>query len=79
MCKRAHLLTVCDEDAAGRWYTYRTVTIKKPFRLAIKPFWKQVRELNDKIPNLPCQSTVVERHLELSNGRNSGQHKYDWA
>ena len=53
-CKRAHLLTVCDEDAAERWYTYRTVTIKKPFRLAIKPFWKRVRELDDNAPNLPC-------------------------
>ena len=31
--KRAHLLTVCDEDAAKRWYTYRTVMIKSPFVL----------------------------------------------
>jgi hypothetical protein len=53
-CKRAHLLTVADEDASERWYTYRTVTIKKPHRLAIKPFWNRFRELDDKAPKLPC-------------------------
>ena len=28
-CKHAHFLTICDKDAAKRWYTYCTVTIKK--------------------------------------------------
>ena len=39
-CKCAHLLTVCDEDAAKQWYMYHTVAIKKASCLAIKPFWK---------------------------------------
>ena len=38
--KCANLLTVYEEDAAKRGYTYRTVTIKKPFRLTITLFWK---------------------------------------
>ena len=53
-CKRTHVLTVCDEDASELWYMHRTVTIKKPFYLAIKPFWKRIRQLNDKAQNLPC-------------------------
>jgi hypothetical protein len=54
----AHLLTVADEDAAKRWYMYCTVTIKKPRRLAIKPFWKSFRELDDKAPKLPCLKDI---------------------
>ena len=51
--KRADLLTVCNNDAAKRWYMYRTVTIKNQ-HLAIKPFWKQVRELDNIAPTLAC-------------------------
>jgi hypothetical protein len=65
-CKRAHLLTVCDEDAAERWYTYRTVTIKKPFRLSIKPFWKRVKELDDKAPNLPCLKDTANCPMDVT-------------
>ena len=53
-CKRAHLVTVCDKNDAERWYTYRIITTKKPFRLAIKPFWKQVREMDDKNQSISC-------------------------
>ena len=52
-CKYVHLLVVCDKDAAKRWYMYRTVTIKNQ-HLAIKPFWKQVRELDNIAPTLAC-------------------------
>jgi len=53
-CKRLHLLTVCDPDAAERHDQYMNVTLKKPQRLAIKPFHKRVKELDDLAPSLPC-------------------------
>ena len=37
-CKRTHFLAVCNEDAAERWYTYRTVTIEKPIVLQSNHF-----------------------------------------
>ena len=52
-CKRVHLLTVYDKDAAEHWHLYSTVMIRKHC-LAITPFWKRVRELDDKAPKLPC-------------------------
>ena len=53
-CKRLHLLTVCDQDAAERHMIYMNVTLKKPQRLAVKPFFKRVKELDDLAPSLPC-------------------------
>jgi hypothetical protein len=53
-CKRLHLLTVCDQDAAERHTIYMNVTLKKPQRLAVKPFFKRVKELDDLAPSLPC-------------------------
>ena len=45
-CKRTHLLTIYNETATKRWYSYRTVTIKKTNRPMIKLFWNRVRELD---------------------------------
>jgi len=53
-CKRLHLLTVCDQDAAERHTIYMNVTLKKPQRVAVKPFFKRVKELDDLAPSLPC-------------------------
>jgi len=53
-CKRDHLLTWCEQDAAERWKTYVNQNLKKPQRLAIKPFHKRLKELDDLVPDLPC-------------------------
>ena len=65
-CTCACLLTVCNEDAAKRWYTYYIVTTKKPFRVAIKPFCKQGRELSDKTPNLPCLKDIENCPMDIT-------------
>jgi hypothetical protein len=53
-CKRLHLLTVCDQDTAQQYTNYMNVTLKKPQRLAVKPFYTCVKELGDLAPSLPC-------------------------
>jgi len=53
-CKRLHLLTVCDKDAAERNIIYMTVTVRKAPRLPIKIFYKRIKELDDLAPSLPC-------------------------
>jgi hypothetical protein len=54
VCKRLHLLTVCDVDAAERSINYVNVTVKKAPRLNIKYFYKRIKELDDLTPSLPC-------------------------
>ena len=53
-CKRLHLLTVCDVDAAERSINYINVMIKKAPRLPLKYFYKRIKELDDLTPSLPC-------------------------
>ena len=53
-CKHQHLSTVCDQDAAERHYQYMMVTLRKPQRLLIKPFYKRIKELDDLAHLLPC-------------------------
>ena len=45
VCKRLHLLTVCDVDAAERSINYVNVTVKKAPRLNIKYFYKRINSL----------------------------------
>ena len=52
--KRQNVLTVCDQDAAERHYQYMMVTLGKPQRLLIKPFYKCIKELDDLANLLPC-------------------------
>ena len=47
-------MTVCDKDAAERGDNYKNVTVKKPQRLPIKPFYKRIKELDDLQVLLPC-------------------------
>jgi hypothetical protein len=72
-CKRLHLLTVCDQDAAERHDQYMNVTIKKPQRLPVKPFYKRLKELDELAPSLPClkdqpdcPSEVDRRNISMS-------------
>jgi len=53
-CKRLHLLTVCDEDAAERQQLYVHVNMKRGSMIKIKPFYKRVKEMDSKTPLLPC-------------------------
>ena len=63
--KRLHLLTVCDMDAAERHDQYMNVTLKKPQRLAIKPFYKRVKELDELAPSLPCLKDQLDCPAEV--------------
>ena len=53
-CKRAHLLTVADQDASERATNYNNVTVRKPDRLPFKYFHKRIKELDDLQKLLPC-------------------------
>mgnify|MGYP000875615735 FL=1 len=71
--KRLHLLTVCDADAAERHDQYMNVTLMKPRRLSIKPFYKRVKELDELAPHLPClkdqpdcPKEVERRNLQMT-------------
>ena len=58
-CKRLHLLTVCDEDAAERQRLYTEVCLKRDLKVKIKPFWKRMKEMDSKTPLLPCLKDKV--------------------
>ncbi len=53
-CKRLHLLTVCDEDAAERQQLYVHVNMRRGPFIKMKPFYKRVKEMDSKTPLLPC-------------------------
>ena len=53
-CKRLHPLTVCDEDVAERQCLYMAVNVKRASHLKIKPFYKRIKEMDQKTPSLPC-------------------------
>ena len=46
-CKRDYLLTWCEQDSAERSKNYVNVILEKPQRLAIKPFHKRLKELDE--------------------------------
>jgi hypothetical protein len=58
-CKRLHLLTVCDEDAAERQHLYRDVCLKRDPKIKIKTFWQRMKEMDKKTPLLPCLKDKV--------------------
>ena len=53
-CKRLHLLTVCDIDAAERHINYVNVNVRKPKEVSIKVFHKRSKEMDELVPSLPC-------------------------
>ena len=52
-------------DAAERHDQYMNVTLKKPQRLAIKPFYKRVKELDELAPSLPCLKDQLDCPAEV--------------
>ena len=64
-------MTFCNGDVAKCWYMYRTVTVKTPFCLAIKPFRKWVRELDDKPPNLSYLKATENCPVDVTRANGS--------
>ena len=64
-CKRLHLLTVYDSDAAQCRSTYVNVTLRKPNKLSIKPYYNRVKEMDDLAPRLPCLTDEYDCPTEI--------------
>ena len=72
-CKCAHLVTIWGNDTAKQWQSYRTVTIKKPHSLTIKPFCKWFRDPDGNAPKLPylkdtknCPMDVTRANMSMT-------------
>ena len=64
-CLRLHLLTVCKPDSAERHHQYMNVTVRKPWRMTIKTFYKRLKELDALAHMLPCLKDDPDCPLEI--------------
>ena len=53
-CKRLHLLAVCEKDAAECHHLYINVTVKKPWHMTLKTYYKCLKEIITLAPMLTC-------------------------
>ena len=74
-CLHIHLLTVYKPDSAERHHQYMNVTVRKPWCMTIKTFYKRLKELDALAHMLPClkddpdcPSEIIRMNAPLTPG-----------